>query len=101
MDLNNEPMSPETFNNFNDFNNMFKGIDSDCYTPDQIATIIVRKIELKGNQARLDDAIRWFDDSYFHKIRHTMDEAAHERAYDLGLSPPEAYDSEGVSDIED
>ena len=57
MDPNSEPKSPETLNNFDDFNNMFKGIDRDDYTPNDIASIVFEKVRHERNPSRLDDAI--------------------------------------------
>ena len=85
MSLNN--ISPETLNNFDDFNNMFKGIDRRDRTPDSVAQIIFEKVRLEHNPSRLDDAVAWFDESHFYKIRHTVDIS--------GVS------DSGVSDIED
>ena len=77
MSLNNEPKSPETANNFDDFNNMFKGIDRNDCTPDDIASMVVEKVRCKRNPSRLDDAILWFDECHYYKIRDWVDEAAH------------------------
>ena len=81
MSSNNESISPETAKNFDDFNNMFKGIDRDDYTPDDIASIVFEKVRLERNQSRLDDMLEWFDESRFYKIRDWVDEAAHEFRY--------------------
>ena len=61
--------SAETERNFDDFNNMFKGIDQETETPDYIASIIVHKVERELDQKRLDDVVEWFDESHFYKIR--------------------------------
>ena len=100
MDRSNEPKSPETLNNFDDFDNMFKGIDRDDYTPNYIASIVLKKVELERNPSRLDDAVEWFDEGYFYKIRDWVDVSAcksNMSAYELDML---VYDSE-VSDIED
>ena len=62
-------MSPETAKNFDDFNNMFKGIDRDDYTPDDIASIVFEKVRLEHDQSRLDDVLEWFEGNHFYKIR--------------------------------
>ena len=61
--------SAETKNNFDDFNNMFKGIDQETETPDCIAFMIVEKVKREHNQKRMDDAVEWFDESHFYEIR--------------------------------
>ena len=81
MNSNNEPRSPETAKNFDDFNNMFKGIDRDDYTPDDIADLVFEKVRLERNQSRLNDALEWIDEGHFYKIRDWVDEAAHEFRY--------------------
>ena len=81
MSSNNESISPETAKNFDDFNNMFKGIDRDDYTPDDIASIVFEKVRLERNQSRLNDALEWIDEGHFYKIRDWVDEAAHEFRY--------------------
>ena len=104
MDSNNEPKSPETANNFDDFNNMFKGIDRDDYTPDEIAVIVLEKVRRERNPSRLDDAVEWFDGSHFYKIRNWIDESAHEFRFEnpTNNTSPRSYDDESeVSDIED
>ena len=67
-------MSPETAKNFDDFNNMFKGIDRDDYTPDDIASIVFEKVRLERNQSRLDDMVEWFDEGHYYKIRVWVNE---------------------------
>ena len=105
MDQNNEPKSPETANNFDDFNNMFKGIDRNDYTPDEIASIVLRKVELEHNPSRLDDAVEWFESCHFYKIRDWVDESAHEFRFENPTNniSPHFYDSDEseVGDIED
>ena len=66
--------SPETANNFDDFNNMFKWIDRDDYTPDHIAFLVLKKVERERSQSRLDDAVEWFDEGYYYKIRNWVDD---------------------------
>ena len=61
--------SSETLRNFDDFNNMFKGIDRDDYTPDDIASIVFEKVRLEHDQSRLDDVLEWFEGNHFYKIR--------------------------------
>ena len=98
MNSNNEPRSPETANNFDDFNNMFKGIDRDDYTPDDIASIVLEKVRLERNQSRLDDANEWFEESHFYKIRDWVDVAAHKARH---ANPSNSWDDNEVDDIED
>ena len=77
--VNNESKSLETFKNFDDFNNMFKGIDRHNRTPDSIAWKILEKVRLEHNPSRLDDAVKWFDESHFFKIRYTMNNSTSTR----------------------
>ena len=106
MSSNNESISPETAKNFDDFNNMFKGIDRDDYTPDDIADLVFEKVRLERNQSRLNDALEWIDEGHFYKIRDWVDEAAHEFRYanpSNNISPQvwNSDDESEVSDIED
>ena len=98
MSQNNEPKSPETANNFDDFNNMFKGIDRDDHTPDEIASIVFEKVRLEHSQSRLDDALEWFDEGHFYKIRSWIDETAHKLRFENSSN---SWDDNDVSDIED
>ena len=92
-------------NNFDDFNNMFNGIDRIGYTPDEIASIVLKKVERECNQSRLDNAVEWFDEGYFYKIRDWVDESAHEFRFENPTNniSPHSYDSDEseVGDIED
>ena len=74
----NIPTTSETERNFDDFNNMFKGIDRKDCVPDHIATIVLNKVELERNPSRLDDVIEWFDEGHFYKIRCVVDISAYE-----------------------
>ena len=80
-------MTSETQRNFDDFNNMFKGIDRKDRVPDDIASIVLEKVRRECNPSRLDDVVEWFDGSHFYKIRYWVDDTS-------------AYESD-VSDIED
>ena len=84
--------SSETLRNFDDFNNMFKGIDRDDRTPEDIASKVLEKVRRKRNQSRLDDVAEWFDEGHYYKIRSWVSETA------------QNWDSDGsdeVGDIED
>ena len=89
-------LSPETLRNFDDFKNMFKGIDSDYFTPCDVASAVLEKISRMGDQTRTDDAVEWFDNQIYFEIRDTVDEQAlaYAREHRLSLS-------DEVSDIED
>ena len=92
-------LSPETLRNFDDFMNMFKGIESDYFTPCDIASAVLEKIKRMGDQARIDDAVEWFDNQIYFEIRDTVDERALAYAHEHRLSLSD--DSDEVSDIED
>ena len=101
-------LSPETLRNFDDFKNMFKGIDSDYFTPCDIALTVVEKIRRMGNQVSINDAIEWFDNQIYFEIRDTVDERKLAYAHEHRLSPTVGSDNsdvfddtDEVSDIED
>ena len=101
-------LSPETLRNFDDFKNMFKGIESDYFTPCDIASAVLEKIKRMGDQARIDDAVEWFDNQIYFEIRDTIDEQALAYASEHKLSLSDDSDdfdvfddSDEVSDIED
>ena len=101
MTSNNTFQTPQTLRNFDDFNNMFKGIDSDYFTPCQIATVVLEKVEIKGDQARIDDVVEWCDNQIYFKIRDTIDERALAYAHEHRLSLPDVYnDFEDDNDFE-
>ena len=88
-------VSSETARNFDDFNNMFKGIDRDDYTPDDIASIVFEKVRLEHNQSRLDDVLEWFEENHFYKIRDWVNEVAHESRF------PQVWGSDDESEVSD
>ena len=93
-------LSPETLRNFDDFKNMFKGIDSDYFTPCDIAFAVLEKIKRMRNQTRTDDAVEWFDNQIYLEIRDTVDEQAVVYAREAGY-PVEIdiyYESDSESD---
>ena len=104
-------LSPETLKNFDDFKNMFKGIDSDYFTPCDIAITVLEKIRHMGNQVRIDDAVEWFDNQLYFEIRDTVDERKLAYVHEHRLSPTNRFsgsdsdsddwDNNEVSDIED
>ena len=63
-----------TAKNFDDFNNMFKGIDRDDSTSDDIAAKVFEKVERECDQSRLDDMVEWFDEGHYYKIRVWVNE---------------------------
>ena len=91
MTSNDAFQTPETLRNFDDFKNMFKGIDREDRTPDDVALKILEKVKLEYNQSRLDDVVEWFDEGHYYEIRSHVDELA-EYLDD---------DESDVSDIED
>ena len=94
MALINRIGSSMTSKNFDDFNNMFKGIDREDRTPDHTATIILNKVKLERNPSRLDDVVEWFDEGHFYKIRCVVDISTYSvDRFDIEYSD--------VSDIED
>ena len=78
-------MTSRTERNFDDFNNMFKGINHKAQTPDEVALMVVEKVKREHNSFRLDDVVAWFDESHFYKVRSWVEDE---------------FDSD-VSDIED
>ena len=80
-------MTSETQRNFDDFNDMFKGIDRKDRVPDDIASIVLEKVRRECNPSRLDDVVEWFDECHFYKIRSWVYISA--------------YNDSDVSDIED
>ena len=69
--------SSETSRDFSDFNNMFKDIDRDDQTPDDIAFNVLEKVRLEHNQSRLDNAVEWFDEGHYYRIRSWVSETTH------------------------
>ena len=95
------PQTSQTLINFDDFNNMFKGIDSDYFTPCQIATVVLEKVKIKRDQARIDDVVKWYDNQIYFKIRNTIDEQALAYACEHRLSLPNVnndFESDDDSD---
>ena len=87
MDQNNEPKSPETLNNYDDFDNMWKGIQNVWDRHTYTAVLIVDKVKLERNPIRSHDVDNWYRDVFFG---------------DRVLRPPPFYNEDSdVSDIED
>ena len=98
-------MTSVTSKNFEDFNNMFKGIDRlDC-VPDHIAAIVLNKVKLERNPSRLDDAVTWFDEGLYYEIRCMVDMSAYNNGDNDGFLTSLAWrvddSDDSVSDIED
>ena len=91
-------MTSETERNFDDFNNMFKGIDRKDCVPDHIAAIVLNKVKLERNPSRLDDALEWYDEGLFYEIRCVVDISAYDSENSLASL---AWLDSDVSDIED
>ena len=53
---------------------MFKGIDRDDSTSDDIAAKVFEKVERECDQSRLDDMVEWFDEGHYYKIRVWVNE---------------------------
>ena len=62
--LTNEFRSPTTSENFDDFDNMFKGIDRENYTSNYIAIIVVDRVRLERNPSRSRDVDLWYDEIF-------------------------------------
>ena len=51
--------------NFNDFNNMFKGIDPENFTSDYITILVIDKVKLECNPSRSNDVDMWFNEEHY------------------------------------
>ena len=60
----NEFKAPTTSENFDDFDNMFKGIDRENYTSAYIAIIVVDRVRLERNPSRSRDVDLWYDEIF-------------------------------------
>ena len=87
MDRNNESKSPETLNNFDDFDNMWRGIQCAADRATYTAVLVVDKVKLECNSIRSFDVDNWYDEIFYGK---------------RVVRRPRFYnDDEEVSDIED
>ena len=91
----------QTLKNFVDFDDMFKGIDSEYFTPCDIADVVFEKILSKGDQARIDDVVEWCETGKYFRNRSFLNVQAHAFACENKIPLPTIYDSDDVSDIED
>ena len=71
--------------NFEDFDNMFKGIDPQDYTTTYIAILVLDKVHLECNPTRSNEVNVWFND----------------RCYPQQYSSELSSDSDSVGDIID
>ena len=108
-------LSSETLKNFDDFKNMFKGIDSTNCAPGDVAHKILLKVKLERNQSRYDDVCMWTEFGYFSEIKRNVslsdcipadddtDFISVERGYpvEIDIYYGSDSDSDEVSDIED
>ena len=62
----------QTLRNFDDFKNMFKGID--CYNcvPGDVAHRVLLKVKLEHDQSRYDDVCMWVEFDHFSKIKRNF-----------------------------
>ena len=81
-------ISFETFKNFKDFNNMFRRMDDNFFTPCDIASVVVDMVRLERDEAKADDVIEWYDNQIYFQIRCTIDMQKLNYANDHGLQPP-------------
>ena len=91
----NNAQTPETLRNFDDFNNMFKGIDRASRLPGDTARMVSNKVELEWDVSRGRDMAKWISGLEYSKIKRNVDFSADEEDIQ--------YDSDfyEVSDIED
>ena len=64
-------MTSGTAKNFDDFNNMFKGIDRKDCASTYIATLVVDKVKLERNPFRSYDVDLWYDEIFYGRIDMT------------------------------
>ena len=64
--------TPETLRNFDDFNNMFKGIDHNNCVPGDVAHKILLKVKLEHSQSRYNDVCMWIESSHFFSIKRNV-----------------------------
>ena len=108
MDPNNESKSPETLSNFDDFNNMFKGIDCSNCVPGDVAHKVFEKVKREHNQSRFNDVCEWIEGCHFYRIKRNVSLSAcvpeidnHSSASAIVIGPYYDSDESEVSDIED
>ena len=72
MTSNDAFQTPQTLRNFDDFNNMFKGIAHNNCVPGDVAHKILLKVKLEHNQSRYDDVCMWIESSHFCGIKRNV-----------------------------
>ena len=90
MILNNALMSPETFNNYKNFDNMWRRLQCASDRATYTAVLVVDKVKLERNSIRSFDVDNWYDDIF--------DGRRHPRQPQPCFCD---WDNEEVSDIED
>ena len=75
--------------NFEDFDNMFKGIDHEGFSSANIAIQVIDKIKLECNPSRSNDVDTWFEENHYPQDRKYM------------IQTSDTEDSDSVGDIED
>ena len=75
--------------NFEDFDNMFKGIDPEGFSSANIAIQVIDKIKLECNPSRSNDVDTWFEENHYPQDRKYM------------IQTSDTEDSDSVGDIED
>ena len=88
--------STETKRNFDDFNNMFKGIHCKDDHANYTAVLIVDKVKLERNPFRSCDVDLWYDEIFYGRIDMTPISDNSRNSNNFGL----VYNS-NVGDIED
>ena len=58
--------------NFNDFNNMFKGIDPENFTSTYIAILVIDKVKLECNPSRSNDVDIWFNEELYYEKKYIV-----------------------------
>ena len=83
-------VSSETLRNFKDFNNMFRRMDCDFFTPCDTADVVVVEVDQEKNEVRSDDVLEWRYGDIFFQIRHMANirKIDYARSYGLELQPP-------------
>ena len=88
--------STETKRNFDDFNNMFKGIHCKDDCVNYTAVLIVDKVKLERNPIRSYDVDLWYGEIFYGRIDMLPISDNARNSHDYGI----AYNSD-VGDIED
>ena len=99
MTSNNIFQTFETLKNFDDFNNMFKGIDRVDRHLGDTAQMVFEKVKLERNQSRLNDVFRWIENCECYKIKRNIDFSIDEE--DIYYDSDSDDGDSGVGDIED